>query len=242
MLLCAAQIQPCKGNLSLNIRRHLAFIETAISHQVEYIFFPELSLVGYEPSLCKALALDPHNLELDDFQEISNSHYIIIGLGLPVQNHQDVSIAMAFFQPHFPPKIYIKEYLHPDEEAFFVSGKIHDGFIGNPSTIAFGICYEISREEHIKQVVRQNPHTYMASVAKDAAGVQAANRRLSHIAQTHMFFTGMVNSVGPSEDFKSAGGSAFWNPQGELLGQLTHSSEGLLILDTDTQNCREIPL
>ena len=242
MLLCAAQIQSCKGNLRLNIRRHLAFVETAVAQQVEYIFFPELSLTGYEPSICEELAYDPHNLELDCFQELSNSHYIHTALGLPVSYHGGVSIAMSCFLPHFPPKTYIKEFLHPDEEAYFVSGRIHDGILGSSQTIAMGICYEISVEKHLEQVLLQNPHTYMSSVAKDASGVQVAHKRLGDIAQKHQVFTGMANSVGPSEDFKSAGGSAFWNPQGELLGRLNASSEGLLILDTETQECREFPM
>lgn len=44
----------------------------------------------------------------------------------------------------------------------------------------------------------------------------------------------MANSVGPSDDFVGAGGSAVWDNDGLLLCQLGNEQEGIVMLDTET--------
>ena len=53
MKICIAQTKPVKGNISSNIEAHIGFIERALTFGTEAIFFPELSLTGYEPELAK---------------------------------------------------------------------------------------------------------------------------------------------------------------------------------------------
>lgn len=53
MKLCSAQIQPIKGDIDRNIQKHIFFINSAIENGADLIFFPELSLTGYEPTLAK---------------------------------------------------------------------------------------------------------------------------------------------------------------------------------------------
>jgi len=49
----------------------------------------------------------------------------------------------------------------------------------------------------------------------------------------------MSNCVGRCDNFESAGGSAAWDDKGLLLGQLNDADEGILIVDTDTQEVFE---
>ena len=44
----------------------------------------------------------------------------------------------------------------------------------------------------------------------------------------------MANSVGPSDNFVSAGQSAIWSNRGELVGQLDSQQEGIVMIDTET--------
>jgi predicted amidohydrolase len=71
MKICIAQIKPIKGNISANIEAHKTFIELALTLNTEAIFFPELSLTGYEPELAKKLATNQNDNRLNIFQEIS---------------------------------------------------------------------------------------------------------------------------------------------------------------------------
>lgn len=58
MRLCAAQLLPETGNVGRNVLKHVALIDVAVSRHADLIFFPELSLTGYEPKLVRDLACD----------------------------------------------------------------------------------------------------------------------------------------------------------------------------------------
>ena len=50
----------------------------------------------------------------------------------------------------------------------------------------------------------------------------------------------MSNCIGFCDHFLAAGRSSVWNKEGERLGQLNDSQEGLLIYDTDTGSVLEM--
>jgi predicted amidohydrolase len=89
--------------------------------------------------------------------------------------------------------------------------------------------------EHAERAFRNGAEIYIASVAKSFTGVEMAEKRLAGLAQTHSALVLMANGVGPSEGFVSAGKSSVWNRNGEVAGQLDDVQEGLLILDTATE-------
>ncbi len=78
-----AQIRPVKADITSNLEKHEVLIQAALSLKVNAIFFPELSLTGYEPELANELATKPDDQRLDRFQILSDSLHITIGLGLP---------------------------------------------------------------------------------------------------------------------------------------------------------------
>lgn len=55
MKICIAQTRPILGDISANLEAHKRFIDLALSLKTEAIFFPELSLTGYEPKLAKKI-------------------------------------------------------------------------------------------------------------------------------------------------------------------------------------------
>jgi predicted amidohydrolase len=77
----------------------------------EAIFFPELSLTGYEPELAKKLATNQNDNRLDIFQQISDKNNIIIGLGLPTATESQIRISMIIFEPNKPRQTYSKQQL-----------------------------------------------------------------------------------------------------------------------------------
>ncbi|MEW6131298.1 MAG: carbon-nitrogen hydrolase family protein [Acidobacteriota bacterium] len=235
MKICAAQMRPVKGDIQTNIEHHKKFIDLALSNGAEVIIFPELSITGYEPTLAKALATLPDDPRFDDFQNLSNTQHLTIAIGVPTKNHNGICISLVVFQPHQPGQTYSKKYLHVDEEPFFVSGQNSMDLIGNQSNIAFAICYEISVPEHAENAYKNGAEIYLASVAKTAEGVEKALTSLPDIAAKYSMTVMMANSVGHCDNFECAGTSAAWNNQGRLLAQLNDSDEGIIILDTDTQ-------
>jgi predicted amidohydrolase len=235
MKICVAQTLPVKGDIAWNSASHQRFIALAAAQKADMIVFPELSLTGYEPSLAKELATDADDARLDVFQELSDTHQMIIGIGMPLRQSTGESISLVLFAPHQPRQVYSKYYLHADELPFFVSAPNALPLQVQDETIALAICYELSVPEHLQQSFALGANVYLASVAKTAAGVAKAHQRLAEIARTYSMTVLMSNCLGPNDDFIGAGQSAIWNAKGELLAQLDSTEEGLLVLDTETQ-------
>ena len=92
MKISAIQFQSATGNIASNLARHLEFIKVAVAQGADLVFFPELSLIGYEPKLAQSLATETTDSRLDVFQQCSDGHNIIIGVGLPISVKSDVQI------------------------------------------------------------------------------------------------------------------------------------------------------
>ena len=231
MKIAIAQTRPIKGELPANLEQHLQLIQLAAANDADAIIFPELSLTGYEPTLAKDLATHPNDSRLDALQSLSNTHQLTIGAGLPTQSDRGRCISLVLFQPHQPRRTYAKKYLHPDEEAFFVSGPNFPVLTINEIPVGLAICYELSIPEHAAAAYEHGAQLYVASVAKTLDGVNRASQRLAAIAKEYATPVLMTNCVGPADDFASAGRSAVWNHEGILLEQLDETQEGLIIYD-----------
>lgn len=235
MKICVAQTKPIKGDIARNIANHKTIIDLAISNQANIVVFPELSITGYEPELAKELATNQDDPRFDDFQKIADSAQMTIGIGVPTQHDRGICISLVIFHPHQSRQTYSKKYIHADEEEFFISGQNPTSFINNHANIALAICYELSVPEHAEHACHQGADVYIVSAAKSAAGVDQATQRLSDVASKYSMTILMSNCTGPCEGFEAAGRSAIWNSRGELIGQLSNISEGLLMIDTNTQ-------
>jgi predicted amidohydrolase len=239
MKICAAQTRPVKGDIESNIANHKKIIDLAVIYGADTIIFPELSITGYEPELAKELATDQDDSRFDDFQTISDSKKITIGVGVPVKNNSGICISMVIFQPHKVRELYSKKYLHADEEPYFISGQNTIGLLGNNPGIALAICYELSIPGHSENAFKRGAGIYIASVAKTASGVEKAVETLSGIAGKYSMTVLFSNCVGYCDNFESAGKTSIWNNKGLLMGQLNDTNEGILIIDTDTEEIIE---
>lgn len=229
MKIAAAQIQPIKGDITQNINTHIHWIKNAISNQVDAIFFSELSLTGYEPTLAKTLAMSIEDTRLDIFQELSNQGKITIGLGLPFQNKDKPLIGLAIFQPHVSRQFYAKRYLHEDELPYFSQGKQQIYLNVKGYRLAPAICYESLLKVHASEVLQAKEMIYMACVAKSQEGYQRALTHYPIIAKQYNATIIMANSTGQCDNFRSVGQSTIWDTNGKIVQRLTTDKEGLLI-------------
>ena len=235
MKIAIAQTKPIKGAIEKNIEAHKKWIHLAIKHHTDFIFFPELSLTGYEPKLAANLAIEKGDIRIFDFQKISDKHQISIGIGLPTKEDTKVKISMLIFQPNKPVITYSKQYLHTDEKPYFVNGNTQAYLTIKNEKIAPAICYESLQIEHTKNAYQNNATIYIASVAKSKNGVEKSSKQYANIAKFFSMTVLMANSVGFCDDFKSVGTSAIWDAEGNLRGKLDNKNEGLLIYNTETK-------
>jgi len=235
MRLCVAQTKPVKGDLIANMASHKQLVLLAARNYADIIIFPELSLTGYEPALARELAIAPEDHRLDEFQQLSDVHRMVIGIGVPLKSKAGITVSMVLFQPYKQREVYSKKYLHMDEYPYFVSSEELLELKVNGSNVALAICYELSVPEHAERAYQNGASIYMASVAKHASGVENAIKSLSDIAHKYSMTVVMSNSVGPSDNFIGAGKSSAWNSHGMLLGQLDDSNEGILVMDIQSE-------
>jgi predicted amidohydrolase len=235
MKICAAQTRPVKGNIEANIGNHKRLIDVAITCGANIIIFPELSITGYEPELAKELATSADDRRFDDFQKISDTKKVTIGIGVPTKKDNGICISMVLFQPSKIRQTYFKKYIHCDEEPFFVGASNTIALIGEKANVALAICYELSVPQHAEQAFKNGAEIYIASAVKCDNGVVRAVKRLSEIANKYSMTVLMSNCVGLSGGYNCAGNSGIWNKEGVLLGQLDDANEGIIMIDTDTQ-------
>lgn len=235
MKIAVSQTKPIKGNISANIETHKTLIDLAISQKADAIFFPELSITGYEPELASELATHQNDNIFDNFQETSNRNKITIGLGIPTKTTIEPKISMIIFQPDKPRQTYSKQQLHSDEFPFFTNGEEQIILTVNNEKIAPAICYESLQNDHSENANKLGAEIYVASVAKSQNGIDKAMVHYPTIAKKYSMPVLMSNCVGFCDNFQSVGKSAVWTKQGILNGQLDDQSEGVLIFDTETE-------
>jgi predicted amidohydrolase len=235
MKISVAQTKPIKGDIPANIETHKKLIALAILHNADTIFFPELSITGYEPELAKELAKNQDDREFDDFQEISNKHKITIGIGMPTKKNSRIKISMIIFQPDTPRQIYSKQQLHSDEFSYFVNGEKQIILTVDNKKIAPAICYESLQTGHSENANKLGAEIYVASVAKSQNGIHKAMLHYPAVATKFSMPVLMSNCVGYCDNFQSVGKSSVWTKQGVLAGQLNEKCEGILIFDTETE-------
>jgi predicted amidohydrolase len=235
MKICIAQIKPIKADIFANIETHKKLIKLALDEQADAIFFPELSITGYEPDIAKDFATNQDDEIFNELQQISDTDIIIIGAGMPIKSDAGILISMIIFQPNMPRQTYSKQHLHSDEFSFFEAGEKQIFVTFEDEKIAPAICYESLLSEHADEAAKSGASIYVASVAKSANGIEKAFEHYPEIAKKYSMTVLMANCIGKCDNFESAGNSAIWNKQGILIGQLDDEHEGVLIFDTEIE-------
>lgn len=242
MRICAAQIHSLPGNITANLQTHVKGIELAASHGCDLIFFPELSLTGYEPSLSKSLAMDAEDPKLDLFQKLSDFNKMTLLIGVPTKQNRHIYISMLIFQPGQSSLCYSKQFLHADELPYFSAGQETIFLHNHDKIIAPAICYESLLTHHAESAFNAGAHIYLASVAKSEKGIHKAYEHYPQIAQKYGLTVLMSNAVGQCDNFMAAGSSAIWNQPGIQIDHLGTEEEALLIYNTFSDETSKVYL
>jgi predicted amidohydrolase len=232
MRVAVVQTKPVAGAVGVNVRAHETWVKKAATHAADMVFFPELSLTGYEPKQAVRLALRSDDARLDVFEMLSHALRLTIGVGAPTWGMDGVRISMIVFRPDATRIVYSKQHLHADELPYFVAGDGQVALTAGREIVVPAICYESLLDGHSAQAAALGATLYVASVAKSAGGLAKADAHYPTIARRHSLPVLMANCVGPCGDFEAVGGSAAWNGKGEPLARLPATGEGAVLLDS----------
>lgn len=236
MIVAAAQIRSISGDLKGNLEKHLAFAELAADRGVELLFFPELSLTNYEPTIAKQFASGELEDSIARLHQFSRERQLAIAAGAPKQTDRGIEIAMLWFLADGELRSYSKQILHCDEKPYFVEGVDEFMLYRGGIRVVPAICYESLQPEHLRAAKINGPAIYLVSVAKSAAGTDKAEVYYAEASRQNRIPIIVANNLGPADNFIGAGRSAVWNQRGEKLGQLSSDREQLLVYDTSNES------
>ncbi|MEG1025387.1 MAG: carbon-nitrogen hydrolase family protein [Flavobacterium sp.] len=237
MILAAAQTKPTRGNIETNLLDHYSLIELAVQNKAQLIAFPEMSITGYERENAKELAFKKEDSRLNHLKKLAFENNITIIAGAPIEIESKLFIGEFVISPDNSVSIYTKQFLHEGEDEFF-----QPSFDYNPmleiekQKISFAICADIDNPLHPENAKKKETDIYIASIFFSPNGIPNAYRDLQNYAEKHKMNVLMSNFSGESWGSPSAGQSAFWNSNGELVGQMNESDSGLLIVEKQNDN------
>lgn len=224
MKLALVQFRSTTGNLVDNTARHKQWIRRAKAAGAQLVVFPELSLTAYEPELADELAAAPDDQMWENWQEFCQNEQVSFALGMPIRQPKGIEIGLVLFQPDQKHQFYSKQYLHADEEPYFVSGNGWDG-CWQEVGVAFAICYELSVLAHAERAHQCEAGIYLASVAKFENGIAPSYERLSTVAKRYQMTTLMVNAIGEADGGLCVGQSAVWDKRGRCIAKIEEQKD-----------------
>jgi len=232
LCLAAAQTLSTPGDLAANIERHCAFVRAAAAAGVKLLLFPELSLSGYEPDLVAGCVVDPAGPALAPLRALAQEHglVLVIGAALASDNERPHIGAIVLFSDGSH-ATYHKRHLHAGEERWASAGSTDAAsFPLGRERFALAICADTGHAEHAAAAAATGASLYLAGVLISEKGYAQDAANLQQHAANHGYGVLMANHGGPSGGYVSAGRSAFWNAEGQLVGATQGPGEQLLVL------------
>lgn len=217
--IAAAQSASVAGDLAANVAIHCRFINAVAASGVDLLLFPELSLCGYELPLLGACTLKPSDVVLQPFVALVARTQMAVIVGAPVASQSArPHIGAITFLPDGTTSVYRKQYPHAGEEVFAAPGEI--GALRHPlgaERYSLAICADTAHAHHASAAAASGASLYLASVLVSEVGYVTDAANLQRYAARHRFGVLMANHGEPSGAYLSAGRSAFWSPNGELV-------------------------
>lgn len=235
LTIAAAQTISINLNVKENIDHHLYLIERAAAENVRYITFPEMSLTGYERSNAKKMAFIPNDERLELIIEAAATFNINIIIGAPIYMAPDLFIGSFIIKPDRTVMIYTKHFLHSGEEDFFSPSGLNPIIVEDGIKISFAICADIIHSTHREKAYNSGSTGYLASVFITPDGYQREADMMRDFARNCCIFVVMANYGGMSGGISSAGKSAIWSNNGELVSEMKDTGEGLAIATVNDQ-------
>ncbi|MFJ9448708.1 carbon-nitrogen hydrolase family protein [Herbaspirillum sp. NPDC101397] len=234
--IAAAQSPSVPMDIEANVQLHLKFIASARQANVDILAFPELSVCGYELPHLSACVVAPDDVLLAPIQAmaVEAGMTIIVGAAVAGEKAGLPSIGSIVYSPGGATSIYRKRYLHPGEEQFVQAGTI-DAFRLHENGHAFSlaICADTTHRAHAVAAAAEGASLYLASVLISENGYALDSSLLRQYSVDFKMGVLLANHAAPSGGFASAGRSAFWDSDGELVVAADGPGNCLVVIDNE---------
>lgn len=243
-----AQINTVLGNVQRNLEKHLDYIHQAQAAGVELLLFPELSLTGYVlqdlvPTVaCRPRADDPVFRPL---LEASRLLDLVVGF-VEEDARNRFFISSAYLSGgevvHVHHKIYLPTYGMFDEGRFFAWGDTVQAFDTRFGRLGMLICEDFWHASPPYLLWLDGADLFLLTSASPGRGLNGnpilesarwVNHTLRGYASVYTSFVAHANRVGYEDGLNFWGGSAVYDPNGNLLQMGPYHEEALTQVELD---------
>lgn len=248
-----AQITPKLGDVKANLALHLEMISQAADQGVELLVFPELSLTGYRlRDLTFSVAIRP-SLSDPIFAQLlqaSRDLDLIVGF-VEADKRQKYYIANAYLSGgemvHLHRKVYLPTYGMFDEGRYFAWGDNIQAFDTRFGRVGMLICEDFWHVSPPYLLWLDGADLLFLNSASPGRGLATEQKIgsakwVEHINQAYAsLFTNFVihcNRTGFEDGVSFWGGSAVFDPEGNLVVQGPYYEEALVTAKLDLNQIR----
>lgn len=217
LTLAVAQSIAAPGDVERSVRDHTRLALAAADRGARIVVFPELSLTGYDRRLTPRDALAPTDPRLRPLQAVADARGLVVVVGTPLVSERGLHIGAVSLTPGRPPQTYLKQYLHDGEEHTFVPGAGGAALRVGDHTVGVAICADIAHPEHARAAAIGGAGIDAASCFITPEGYAADAALLRGYAREHRMVVLLANYGAATSAWCSAGRSAIWSSDGELL-------------------------
>jgi predicted amidohydrolase len=248
LTIALAQMNTVLGNVQRNLEKHMAIIQQARSGGADLLIFPELSLTGYVlQDLVPTLACHPRPDDPVFRPLLDASHQIDILVGFVEEDARNrFYISSAYLSAgevlHVHHKVYLPTYGLFDESRFFAWGDSVAAFDTRFGRVGMLICEDFWHASPPYLLWLDGADLFLFHSASPGRGLNNAPvlesaRWVNHIlrayASLYTAYVAHTNRVGYEDGLNFWGGSAVYDPNGEISGQGPDHEEALTQVEID---------
>jgi NAD+ synthase (glutamine-hydrolysing) len=246
--LALAQISNSLGALKPNLDKHLRYIRQARKQGADLVLFPELSLTGYVlQDLASAVACRPTERDPIFGELIAASKDIDVGVGFVEEDERNrFYISAAYLSrrkvQHVHRKVYLPTYGLFDEGRFFAWGDHVRAFDTRFGRAGLLICEDFwhASPPYLLWLDGADVLLFMSaspgrglgggSTLESAWWVEQVNQSYANLFTS---FVAHTNKVGFEDGLNFWGGSAVYDPNGDVLKHAPLHEESLTLAEID---------
>ncbi len=234
-----AQINPTVGDLGGNEVKIIDYLARARGLGADIVAFPELAVTGYPPEdlLLKPSFVEANLAVLRRIAAQTTGLTVVVGW---VDRGDDLYNAAAVLHDGqvagVAHKIYLPNYAVFDEDRYFRAGERPFVFSRGGIRVGVNICEDIwyPAGPTEAQALAGAELVINISASPYHTGKSAARERmLATRAADNIVFMAFCNLVGGQDELVFDGGSAVFDPRGEVVARARQFEEDLLIADLD---------
>lgn len=230
--LAAAQVASQRGDIAGNIDTHLAAISVAAERAVSVLFFPELSLIGYELDIAEEFVFKADDPRLEPLAAAAQRNHMQIVVGAPIPSEQEKPfLGAVIFREDGSIETYAKIHLGSSEEEFFTPGNVPRMLNNAGYRIGLSICADSSQPSHPAAYAAAGATAYAGMVFLNEEWYRSDSPRFQRYAAEHQMLVLMANHGSSRGTLSSVGHSAIWSPDGTCLACARGTEAALVIAE-----------